>query len=177
MKFIVALLVLICMVCGCAWAEKSKISIAASFGTFRPSDSEIRGWFDDTLTRFSFRTFEPDKPTKWRFVTEGGAYRLDGPIDVRLYPVTFGWERGLSEKGNVRPYLSLRAGPYYGSVNETLTGESETKIGLNANAAIGIIFSRNYYAEIRYDYFSEIADRNFDGLSLSVGMRLFDIRL
>lgn len=129
------------------------------------------------MNRISFKSFEPTKPTEWRFIAEVGSYQFDGPTEATLLPVTVGMERALSEGKNVQPYVTLRGGPYYGKVERPALGFSENQIGLNLNAAFGVTFSRRYFAEIRYDYFSRFAGINFDGFSISAGMRLFDIPL
>jgi hypothetical protein len=175
MKSAVCMLFALLILCGAASAE-DKISIALSAGAFFPVDSTTKDNYDSCWTRISFKTFETEKPKEWRFIAEGGAYVLDGTSDVRLYPLTFGMEKGLNESRNLQPYVTLRAGPYYGKVTND-TGLNESKFGLNANASYGVTIKKRYYVEIRYDYFSELAGNNFDGFSLSAGVKLFDIKL
>lgn len=158
-------------------SDERKTTIALSGGMFFPISSSVRDEYDGSWSRISLKTFEPTKPMSWRFIAEGGSYRLAGSTDASLYPLTFGMERALSEGSRFQPYVSLRGGPYYGKVTRNLTGDSEEKIGLNLNAAYGVTIKKRYYAEIRYDYFTEIAGLDLQGLSISAGIRLFDIRL
>ncbi|MCE5315323.1 MAG: hypothetical protein ABFD49_10095 [Armatimonadota bacterium] len=175
---ILGLLVLVAVVAGPASAEKSKISFALGYGTFMPTDSVTKDQFDDNWTRISFTTFEPEKPASWRFIFEGGAYNLDSATDVSLYPITFGFERGFGESSNsVRPYVVLRAGPYYGQIENAALGLDEDHVGLNSNLSLGLVFNRKYYLEARYDYFSELADYDFSGFSINAGMKLFSLDL
>ena len=172
-----ALLVLLSVVCAGASAQKRKISVAVSIGAFFPSSSAIRDEFGNSWKRVSLTTFDAAKPTHWRFIAEGGGYRLDGLTKARLTAVTFGAERGLRKRASAQPYVTLRAGPYWGRAEVPAAGFRESHTGLNVNTSFGIIFKHSFYAEIRYDYFSRFAGLNFDGLSLSAGIRLFDIRL
>lgn len=176
MKSVVCLLFALLLVSGAAVAEE-KISIALSAGAFFPVDSETKEKFDDCWTRVSLKTFEVEKPMEWRFIAEGGAFKLDGPSSARLYPLTFGVERGLSAADNLQPYVALRAGPYYGRLKEEATNLNESNVGLNVNAAFGVTIRKKFYVELRYDYFSKFAGADFDGISISAGMRLFDIKL
>ena len=73
--------------------------------------------------------------------------------------------------------MTLRCGPYYGKIEDAIAGTRETHTGLNANVAYGVVIKRKFYIEARYDYFSRFSGRKFDGLSLSAGVRLFDIKL
>jgi hypothetical protein len=172
------LLALIVIAAGPAVAEKSELTFAVGGGVFMPTDSVTKNKFDDRWTRVSFTTFEPDKPNKWRFISEGGSYSLDGGTsDVSLIPLSFGFERGFGENNNVRPYVVLRAGPYYGKVRDTAQSIDEKHIGLNSNLSLGLVFSRRYYLEARYDYFSELAGYDFSGFSVYAGMKLFTLSL
>lgn len=162
--------------CAPVCSAERRTSVAISLGAFMPRSSSVKDEFGSSWTRVSFKTFEPSKPTHWRFTGEVGHYALDGTRDVRLLPLTFGVERGLRESRSIQPYLTLRAGPYFGRIQEDAIGLDENHVGLNTNAAYGVVLKRRYYAEVRYDYFTRMAGANFDGLSLSVGMRLFDIR-
>jgi hypothetical protein len=177
MRRSIALLALLLLVCGAASAEKQKISVAFSYGAFYPSSSATKDRFGDSFTRIGFTTFDPSRPTEWRFIMEAGDYKLDGPTSIRMMPLTFGMERGIGNRPSLQPYVTLRAGPYYGKVKEEITGLSDTHVGLNVNATLGVVLKRRFYAEVRYDYFSRFADTSLSGISLAVGIRLFDIRL
>jgi hypothetical protein len=175
---ICGLLALLAILTGPASAEKSKLTFALGGGVFMPMDSATKDKFGDSWTRISFTTFEPEKTAEWRFISEGGSYQLDGgAADVSLYPISFGFERGFGENHSVRPYMVLRAGPYYGKVHDDSLGINEKHIGLNGNVSLGLVFSRRYYLEARYDYFSELAGYDFSGFSVYAGMKLFSMKL
>lgn len=178
MSRIFGLLALLVIAVGPVMAEKSEITFAIGGGVFKPTDSTTKNKFDDTWTRISFTTFEPNKPDKWRFISEGGSYSLDGGTsDVTLIPLSIGFERGFGESNSVRPYVVLRAGPYYGKLQDTTQGIDEKHVGLNSNVSLGLVFSKRYYLEARYDYFSEMAGYDFSGFSVYAGMKLFSVKL
>lgn len=155
--------------------KKTGPSIALVGGVFVPSNSQTRDDFASTWLRIGLKPFEREKRTWPHFSAEGGALQFSGPTDVELYQITAGVEKGFSPRGSVQPYVSLRVGPYYGRMTEDLTGAKYTKVGLNANASVGLIFSRSFYAEARYDYFNKFEGVNFSGFSLAAGFRLFDL--
>jgi hypothetical protein len=177
MRRIVTLIALLLIASGAVYAEKQKISIGFSYGSFKPMDSATRGKFGSSFSRVGFTSFDPAKPTAGRFIAEVGNYRLsDVSTNVRLTPVTVGVERGLSKSTTMLPYVTLRAGPYFGKAEDETTGLNESRVGLNVNATFGVVLKKWIYAEARYDYFSSLAHNNFSGLSLSVGVKLFDVR-
>ena len=175
---ILGVLALIAIVSGPASAEKSKLTFALSGGAFMPMNSTTKDKFGDSWTRISFTTFEPEKTAEWRFISEGGSYKLDSDTSsVSLYPISFGFERGFGENNSVRPYMVLRAGPYYGKVRDDSLGINDKHIGLNGNVSLGLVFSRRYYLEARYDYFSELEGYDFSGFSIYAGMKVFSLKL
>ena len=167
-------LFLLLVLCGGAYADQRESAIALSFGAFFPQSSPVRDSFGSTWSRVSLNLIDVNKPQKWMFSPEIGSYRLSGSTNAQLYPVTVGFERGLNHSSKAQPYVTLRAGPYFGHVSGA--GLSESNVGLNANAAVGVVFARRYDVEARYDLFSQIAGYNFDGLSLSAGIRLFVLK-
>ena len=175
MKRIVPLLLAVMAVGGTAHAEK--ITIAATYGSFFPVSSATKNEFSSSFSRFSFTTFEPSKPTRNRIIFEVGNYDLNGDTQVKLLPITVGIEKGMKVRRSLQPYTVLRAGPYYGRIRQLGATKTDTKVGLNASASLGVVFKKSFYAEARYDYFSRFAGFSFDGLSLSVGVKLFTIKL
>jgi hypothetical protein len=177
MRHIILPLFLLLVICGTASAEREKISFAATYGAFLPINSTVRDDYGSSFSRLSLTTFEPTKPTKPRFIMEVGSYSLNGDTDVRMIPVTFGVERGLKTKSSTQPYVVLRAGPYFGKLDNNITHVTDHTVGINANASVGIVFKKRFYAEARYDFFSKMAGSDFSGISLAAGVKLFDIRL
>lgn len=157
-----------------------KKRVAASFalvgGLFVPIDASTRDRFAKIWLRAALKPFEREKRTYPHFSAEGGALTFDGPTDVQLYELSFGIEKGLEPYGFVQPYLAIRGGPYWGRMEDSTTGARDRNVGLNLNASYGVIFRRNVYAELRYDFFSRFAGVDLSGLSFSVGFRLFDLR-
>lgn len=151
-------------------------SFALVGGVFMPVDAGTRDRFSKTWMRVGLKPFERDKRTMPHFSAESGAFRFNGPTDIDLYEISAGVEKGLTPTANVQSYLAFRGGPYWGKMTDNTAGTSDTNVGLNLNASYGLIFRRNVYAELRYDYFSRFAGVEMSGLSLSVGFRLFDLR-
>ena len=177
----VCLLLLLVLSC-CASAEKRKIAVAVGLGLAWPSDSKTKDTFGSDWEGFGVKTFEVSTSSSSRLMADFRAYKLDaekldGPVKARLYPLTFGVEQGLGKEGSTRPYVALRAGPYYGHVEEPAQGVDKTLIGLDANVAVGVIFKERFYVEARYDFLSSIGGYDFDGLSVIAGVRVFDIKL
>lgn len=153
----------------------STVSVAISIGMFYPLSSDTRDRLDDSLTRITVTSFETEKPTHWRFTAEASKFSFNGPTDVDVFAVSLGMEKGLSQSRNVQPYVALRAGPYWGSIEDPGRGVDESKTGLHANAALGLVFSRRFYLEGRYDLYSSLGGLDLDGLSITAGVKLFDI--
>ena len=173
-----AVLAVLCLaVSTAAPAQKNKVSFGLSLGVFVPQSSAVRDSYGSTWFRAAFKTFEEERPTHWQFIGEVGSYRLDGPPDVRIVPITVGFERAMNKKKSAQPYIALRAGPYFGNIRDNTIALDDSNTGLNINAAYGVTFKRRFYVEARYDYFSPFSGSNFSGFSLSAGMKLFDIRL
>jgi len=156
--------------------DRSSIAIALVGGVFVPLSATTRDRFDDALARVSVKTFERVRATEPRFTGEVGYYRLNRAARARLIPITVGFERGFKPGRFCQMYLAVRGGPYLGKYEEAALGVSERKIGLNLNAAYGFIFSKSFYVELRYDYFSKLVGTDFSGVSVSAGIRLFDLK-
>lgn len=158
--------------------ESRKISVALSVGAFFPTSSETKDIFDDSWTRISLSTFQRKRPERWLFGAELSGLQFDGPVDLDLYALTFGFTKGLTkETSSMVPYVSGRVGPYWGKIRDNLADESTSKVGLNANAEVGLLFNETFYVEARYDMFSKLAGVRLDGFSITAGVRLFDFKL
>lgn len=156
--------------------DSRRISVALSVGAFFPTSSRTKDIFDDSWTRISLSSFQRKRPERWVFGAEFSGLQFDGPTDLDLYALTFGYTKGLGkETSSTRPYLTGRIGPYWGRIRDA--ADSESKIGLNANAELGLLFNETFYIEARYDIFSKLAGVTLDGLSITAGVRLFDFKL
>lgn len=190
-KWILMIPILLLTVCGAAWTqetepeakpemkteEKSEIALSIGYGAFLPTNSDTKDTFGSTWGRFSIDIFRPNPPEKWTPLIDLGLLSRDNnDSSVRLFALNGGVIRGFGGTESLQPYVILRAGPYYGSVDVDSLGVDENKIGLNANAAIGLMFNKRYYVEARYDYFSKIGGFNFDGLTLSGGIKVYTFK-
>lgn len=153
-----------------------KASFALTVGKIYPTNSRTSDDFGGSWTRVGLTSFDPVKPDDWKLTVEGSAYRLNGEGRVRIYPITAGVIRGWNLNERTQTYVAFRTGPYWGSFDNDTLGISEDKIGLNANAAFGVVFKKKIYTEVRYDFFSKIGGYKFDGVSVSIGLHLFDIK-
>jgi hypothetical protein len=154
--------------------DTKKLSIAVSYSVFRPSSGATRDTFGSTWSGIGIAPFTRQRSGRWRPTFDVSLYSHDDLGRATLVPVTFGVQRAFGSRGSAIPYASARVGPYYGRVRTAL-GERDTHVGFDANAAVGVTFRERFFVEARYDYFSRIAGTRFDGLSLTVGVRVFDI--
>jgi hypothetical protein len=160
-----------------ALAEKKKISLGITYGVFVPSSGSTRSIFGHSWFGLSGGVIDREKPNRWEIAWDFNIRHHERAGEVSLYPLTIGVHRGLGKVGFAQPYVALRAGPYYGEARADVIGVRGSTLGLNANAALGVIFQERFYLEARYDYFSRFARSSFDGLTLTAGVRLFDFGL
>lgn len=71
--------------------------------------------------------------------------------------------------------MALHAGPCCGRVEAEALGIGETRTGINANAAVGMVIDKRYFVEGRHDYFGRVAGFDLGGFSVSAGVRAFDL--
>ncbi len=159
----------------CAAREKIPIYIGGSL--FFPTASSTQDAFGGTWPQLSVGWLDTEKPNKWEFTFDLSSFKCDDEYEARLIPLTIGVQHGIGSDGtkSVQPYVALRAGPYYGSVEAEALGISETRIGLNANAAVGVVIDKRYFVEGRYDHFGRVAGFDLGGFSVSAGVRVFDL--
>jgi hypothetical protein len=160
-------------------SEKRTITLGASFDLFRPFSSTTRDRFGDTWIGIGGGFFDRRQPTHWAFSFDLDFRGHDDIGEATLIPLTFGAVRGLGAKTKAgwQPFVALRVGPYYGKVEgDRLPTEDET-LGLNANAALGIIYRERYALSLRYDFFSHFAGTDFSGLSLRASVRVLQVKL
>lgn len=176
MKRLFVCLTAIC-VAGAANSQGS-IPIGVDAGVFFPQDSTVRNVFGDTWFRVGLTPISLQAPGSWKTTMDIAYLRSSTRFgdSVTLIPLTFGVTRSFGEDQNVRPYVALRAGPYWGDVNSTTLGINKSKVGLDANVAAGLLFQGRFYIEARYDYMSKFEGLNFSGFFLSAGLKLFEIR-
>jgi hypothetical protein len=174
MRWLTATLCLLLIAGGIVSADDNKkLSIAVSYGMFRPSSGSTRDIFGSTWSGIGIGQFTRQRAARWRPTFDVALYNHDDVGRATLVPVTIGVQRAFGSTGSAIPYAAVRVGPYYGRVRDAL-GERSTHIGFDANAAMGVTINERVFVEARYDYFSRIAGTSFDGVSLTVGVRVFD---
>jgi hypothetical protein len=181
---------LVLMATGATAGAMAQIPVGVDLGIFMPTDGDVQdvygsSWFRVGVTPLSFQS-----PGPWRFTFDLGFLKRSNDLlvpdgkggtvlsnDVTLIPLTFGVTRSFSENTDFLPYIAFRVGPYYVNVDSDSFGVDKSGFGVNANAAFGVSFSRRFYIEARYDWFSKFEDIDFSGFSISAGIKLFEIRL
>jgi hypothetical protein len=156
---------------------KKKIRIAVEYSPFLPGDADAKSHFGGVWGRFGIGLFRPERPERWAFDWDLSVLSKSGASEALLIPVTVGAQRGFSTNPDLQPYVALRVGPYYGSVENNLKGPDDTKIGANANVSAGLVVKQRYLVEARYDWFSRLAGNDFSGFTLTLGIKVFEFWL
>jgi len=168
-------LLLFCAVGSVVSAEEKQTSLALTYGVFMPSNSDTKDVFGDSWQRFGLEVIRPEITTEWLRLIDISVLSRNDVGDVVLVPLNVGFEKKLAGGEDAQLYTILRAGPYYGKV-EAPPDIDDSTLGLNANATLGVMFNKRFYIEARYDYFSRFAGFNFDGFTLSAGVRIYDFK-
>jgi hypothetical protein len=158
-------------------AARDKISIYAGYTYFTPAASATRDAFGGAWPKPTLGRLETKKPGKRTLTYDITSFQHDGDYDALLVPVTVGVQRRIGSSGGdkVQPYLALRTGPYYGKIEDDDRGISESYVGLNVNAGVGVVIRKRYLLEARYDYFGGRPEGfRLDGFSLMGGVKLFE---
>ncbi|HET6645094.1 MAG TPA: outer membrane beta-barrel protein [Fimbriimonadales bacterium] len=168
------------LACGAATIASAQLNVPVGIdvGIFMPSKELIRDVFGDSWFRIGLSPLSFQTPGNWRFTFDlGYLHRSEGGDDVTLVPLTFGMTKSFGSDPKMLPYVAARIGPYWGDVDSITFGVHESKVGFNANVAVGVSFDRRFYLEARYDHYSEMNDLDFSGFSIAAGIRLFDIKI
>ena len=171
------LVVLVSMLAVACDAFATRIPIGLKVGSYFPSSGQTRGLFGDVWPIVSISPMRIGKPEKWSFAADIAVYdqrRHDNR--ALLVPITVGMAREFGLSDEAKPYVALRVGPYYGSVDAKPDAHG-SRWGWNANAAVGFTFKEQFYVEMRYDWFDKIEGLDFSGLQLLAGFKLFELRL
>jgi hypothetical protein len=158
-------------------SEGKKIRVSVEYSPFLPGDADARSTFGTVWGSFGIGLFRPERPERWAFDWDLTVLSQSGESDVLLIPLTVGAQRGFGKDPDLQPYVALRAGPYYGSVEDNLKGPDDTKIGASANVSAGLVLQRRYLLEARYDWFSELAGNDLSGFTLTLGVKVFEFSL
>ncbi len=153
-------------------AQSEDLSLGPSVGLFFPMDEKLRdalgsSWFSIGLggvktgeyrerqLGFNYNIISKSQSGNKVFIL-AGSYGLVQPL--------------AGADASTRPYFAIRGGLAYMDYaldvdNDRLSGK---KIGINANAELGIILSDRLTLAARYDIFSAQDGLSFNGLSLSL---------
>jgi hypothetical protein len=176
MKTTIAVLAGLALATASPCLAREKISIYVGYSYYFPTASSTQDAFGHAWPQLTAGRFERRKPERWGPTYDLASFRRDDSYRADLFPLTAGIQRaiGSHDSRDVQPYVALRAGPYYGRVKAEAAGVSETRIGLNANASLGVVIQERYFVEGRYDHFGHLAGYNLDGFSLCAGVRVLD---
>jgi hypothetical protein len=177
MRIVVWVLVAVAVLLGaipCA-AKDNKLTIYGGYCYFSPLSSETREVTDKSWPQIAAGRFENKKPAEWKLTYDAASFRHNGDVETMLIPVTIGIQKriGGPRHDGILPYVALRTGAYYGKIKDEDRDISESRIGLNANAAIGMVYREDFLLEARYDFFGgKLHGLRMDGVSLLVGFKL-----
>jgi hypothetical protein len=140
-------------------------------GFFFPASKELRDALGDSWFSFGasrLRTFElRQRKLSWDWNAIGQS--RDGNT-VFILTLSAGYVASLAQLGaSTEPYVALRGGVSYMdfAVDTTSGREADKALGLNANAAFGLIFNKRFNIEARYDVWDSKNGLVFNGLTLS----------
>jgi hypothetical protein len=158
-------------------SARDKISIYAGYTYFTPAAASTRDAFGGAWPKPTLGRLETKKPDKWTLTYDAASFQHEGDYTALLVPVTVGVQRRLSRSAtdNLQPYVALRAGPYYGKIEDDDGDVSQSYINLNANIGVGVVIQKRYLIEARYDHFGGRPEGfRLDGFSILAGVKLFD---
>lgn len=165
------------LVIACQAVAVTRIPIGLKVGSYFPTCGETRGLFGDIWPIVSISPMRIGKPERWSLAADITVYDQRWHDNrALLIPITIGVAREFGISENTKPYVALRVGPSYASVDAKPNAYG-SGWGWNANAAVGVTFSERFYFEVRYDWFDEMEGLDFSGLQLLAGFRLFELKL
>jgi hypothetical protein len=177
MKNILCILALLVFFSAIPCSARDKISIYAGYTYFTPAASSTRDAFGGAWPKPTLGRLETKKTNKWTLTYDAASFQHEGDYDALLVPVTIGVQHRLggSNTDAVQPYVALRAGPYYGKVEDDDADISQSYVNLNANVGVGVVIQKRYLIEARYDHFGGRPEGfRLDGFSILAGVKLFD---
>jgi hypothetical protein len=186
-KRVAVVFILLVLTCSGVWAQASppvqtqdegnQFALAINFSAFYLSDSDTVDLFGNPWTGIGLVQVDTDTSRKWRSVYDLSIIGHKATGKVRLYALTYGVGKVMDGNDQVRPYVAFRVGPYIGDVEVDPLGIDRTNLGLNANAALGVVLYKRVFLEARYDYYSEFGGFNFNGFSATAGVVVATVTL
>ena len=160
-------------------AAREKIPIYIGYCYYRPTASSTTDAFGHAWPQPTLGRLETKRSDLWKMTYDLASFRSNDGNEAGLYALTFGLQRGLGSLAirtkPVQPYVAIRTGPYYGKVKSHALGFSESRIGLNINAAVGVLIDKRYFLEGRYDHFGRVGGFDLDGFSISAGVKVLSL--
>ena len=140
-------------------------------GLFYPQSTVLKNalgdsWFSFGASRVRVMDLEQHKLAHdWQAIS-----KRDNGSSIFILTGSIGWVMPIAKPGSsTEPYFALRGGLAYMDYAVDTPGgrESGKRIGMNANAALGMLVSKRLNVEARYDVWSGQSGLNFNGLTLS----------
>jgi hypothetical protein len=171
-------LLLACSASAAAQGKPGGVSVGLLVGGHGLTQSDTKDVYGDVWPNLSLALFWQDQEQREGLTVDISGRWGNDDGDATLIPVTIGWWQDLAdlwgeeETNSWRSYIAARFGPYYGKVRDPRRGIDESTVGLNGHLVIGALFGRRFLAELRYDWYTEIADVLFEGLTFQIGFLL-----
>jgi len=158
-------------------AQESKLGLGIGGGAYFPTDPKTKRLLGNTWLNFSIA------PTKFKKVN-GREFDSDLQFVTRdkngnrltMVFLTYGLRTTLGSADSnspTKPYFAVRGGPVYLDYRITDTKTYRAKrLGVSANAELGVDFSDTVRATLRYDVLSKYDTIKFDGFSVNLLFKL-----
>lgn len=169
-----------------AFGQSNQTFAGPELGVFFPADKSLRDALGNNWVSFGLGRLRVDQADKRRFAwdveftsqSKSGSKVFMGALSYGiLMPLGGGSQPyALSRSGlNISPYAAIRAGGSYidFAVNTNPGRQSGKRIGLNANAELGILIGDRINLSARYDLNPSHNGLSFSGLTLSARYGLF----
>jgi hypothetical protein len=156
---------------------REKLPIYIGYCNFFPTATATRDTFGKAWPQITVGKLEKKRADKWALTYDLASFRRGGDNQATLVALTMGAEHkiGSLSTETLQPYVALRAGPYYARLKADEQGVNATHIGINANAAVGVLIKERFFLEGRYDVFDRVAGFSLNGASITAGMRILDL--
>ena len=172
--FILTVLLLTCCSAVAAQEDSGGTRLGFLAGGYWLTHGDSKESFGDVWPNLDLVLYSRQRERTGGFTADISLRWGDDDGQATLVPLTIGWWEDLDrlleedEPKSWRSYAAARFGPYYGRVKGTR--DAETTVGLNAHFLLGAVFGRRFIAELRYDWYTELADTNFEGLTFQIGI-------
>lgn len=157
--------------------EKPRIGIGLSVGSYSPTSSTVRDIFGDSLVCISLTPMPTDSSFDMKPTLGASYYQMKrDDSSATLIPITLSMTKGLNGNEKARPYVTVEAGTFYGDVDIPTRNADKKGFGFEASAALGVLFSKRWSLEARYDLLSEFAGLDFSSFTISAVYRVGSLR-